>query len=70
MQAPSGTPEAVVNRLAEHIGAALRDANVLRRFDEAGLTAAYQAGSALAERVASETEAYARVVRDASIRAE
>ena len=57
-------------RLAEDIGAVLRDANVLRRFDEAGLTAAYQAGAALTERVSSETEAYARVVRDAAIRAE
>ena len=68
--APRGTPDAVVNRLAEEIGATLRDAAVLRRFDEAGLTAAYQAGAALAERVVSETEAYARVVRDAAIRAE
>lgn len=68
--APRGTPDAIVAKLAEDVGAILREVAVLRRLDEAGFVPAFQAGAALNARVAEETEAYARVVREAAIRAE
>lgn len=68
--APRGTPESTVSRLAEEISATLRDPAVLRRLEDAGLTASFLAGPRLTERVVEETELYARTVRDAGIRSE
>lgn len=70
LAAPRGTPETAVNRLAGDVEAALKEPTVLRRLEEAGLSAAFLAGPRLSERVAEEAELYARIVRDAAIRAE
>jgi len=68
--APRGTPAPVVSRIAAEIGTAVQEPPVVRRLEEAGLATAFQSGAALESRVAEETELYARIVREANIRAE
>jgi tripartite-type tricarboxylate transporter receptor subunit TctC len=70
LAAPRSTPAAAVSRIAAEVAGVMQDPAVLRRLEEAGFAASYQAGPALMDRVTDETELYARTVREAGIRAE
>ena len=64
------TPDAIVAKLSAEIGNALKDAGVLRRMDDAGLSPAYVATPEIARKVEEEAGMYARVVKDANIKVE
>lgn len=70
VSAPRGTPDNIVATLSAEIGKAVRDSGVLRRMEDAGLTPAYIASGELSRRIESEAGIYARVVKEANIKAE
>ena len=67
---PRGTPDNIVATLSAEIGKAVRDPGVVRRMEDAGLTPAYLASGELSRKIEGEAVMYARVVREASIKAE
>lgn len=70
VSAPRGTPGSIVATLSDEIGKAVRDPGVMRRMEESGLTPGYLHSAELSRRVEEEAGVYARVVREANIRAE
>lgn len=70
MFAPSGTPEAVVGRLEAAMLAATRDAVLVSRLAEQGVSIAPQGREQLAALLDRETETWARLIRDAGIKPE
>ena len=70
VSAPRGTPDAIVTVLSQEIGKAVRDPAVLRRMEDAGLTPAFLGSAELSRKVEEEAASYARVIREANIKAE
>jgi tripartite-type tricarboxylate transporter receptor subunit TctC len=67
---PVGLPEAVVARLAQALRTATSDAEQRRRMDEQGVDLLVGGPEDMARLLAEETRIWARVVREANIRAE
>jgi tripartite-type tricarboxylate transporter receptor subunit TctC len=68
LYAPKGTPDAVVQRLTAALQKALQDQNVIQRFAELGTAPVAQADAtpeALANRLNSEIDRWAPVIKDA-----
>lgn len=70
VSAPRGTPATVVSTLSSEIGKAVKDPSVVKRMEDAGLTPDFLAHAEIASKVYEEAATYARVVRDANIKAE
>ena len=70
LYAPAGTPHAVVAKLNEDTGALLRAADVRDALGKQGLLATGGTPGALAELTRTELARWAKVVRDANIRAD
>lgn len=70
LSAPRGTPDSIVATLSAEIGKAVRDQGVMSRMGDAGMTPSYLPSAELSRKVEEEAEAYARVVREANIKAE
>ncbi len=70
VSAPRGTPDTIVAKLSAEIGHALKDAGVVRRMEDAGLSPAYLATPEITRQVEEEAGMYVRVVKDANIKAE
>jgi tripartite-type tricarboxylate transporter receptor subunit TctC len=64
MLAPSGTPDAVVQRLSAEIGKALQDAEVLKQLRSAGIVPSYLGPQAFGAFMRAEHEKWGRVVRE------
>jgi tripartite-type tricarboxylate transporter receptor subunit TctC len=67
--APGDTPKAIVERLSLEVGKVVQDAGVVKRMSEAGLAPSYLGHAELTPRVAEEVALYARIVKDAGIKA-
>jgi tripartite-type tricarboxylate transporter receptor subunit TctC len=66
---PRGTPQPVIDRIAAGFGEALKDAKVRELLEQQGLQPVEpMSTSQLAELYASDTEKYAKVIREAGIR--
>lgn len=68
--APSGTPGAIIQRLAAALGSALKAPDVLENLGKQGATAAPVSPSELGAQIAEETKRWATVVREAGIKSE
>lgn len=73
LYAPKGTPDAVIQRLAASLQKALKDENVIQRFAELGTTPVPESEAtpeALATKLASETDRWAPVIKEAGVYAD
>jgi tripartite-type tricarboxylate transporter receptor subunit TctC len=70
MGAPRGTPEAVVERLNREVNAALDDASIKARFAEVGAVPFKLTAAEARDRIASDIEKWAQVVKGAGIQPE
>lgn len=70
LMAPRGTPEAVTRRLGTELAKALQGPDVLKRFEEQGVTAGDMTPAKLAEFIRLETERWGRVSKTAGVTAE
>lgn len=70
LMAPRGTPEAVTRRLGTELAKALQQPDVLKRFEEQGVTAGGMTPAKLAEFIRLETERWGRVSKTAGVTAE
>jgi tripartite-type tricarboxylate transporter receptor subunit TctC len=68
--APSGTPPEIIDKLNHEINAGLANPTINERIADLGGAAFVSSPAELAKFVAEETEAWAKVVRAANIRAE
>ncbi len=66
--APAKTPPAVVARLADEIGATLRDPAVAKRLEEAGVVVTPQTPEQFGQFIAAQTDLWTRVVKSAGIK--
>jgi tripartite-type tricarboxylate transporter receptor subunit TctC len=65
--APAGTPQAVVQRLSDVVGAGLREADAMSTFEKQGLDLAAGSPESLATIVRNETARWAKLVKAAGI---
>ncbi|KWR82113.1 Bug family tripartite tricarboxylate transporter substrate binding protein [Cupriavidus sp. IDO] len=70
LMAPRGTPEAVTRRLGTELAKALQQPDVLKRFEEQGVTAGDMTPAKLAEFIRLETERWGRVSKTAGVTAD
>uniref|UniRef100_UPI003F49866D Bug family tripartite tricarboxylate transporter substrate binding protein n=1 Tax=Cupriavidus yeoncheonensis TaxID=1462994 RepID=UPI003F49866D len=70
LMAPRGTPEAVTRRLGTELTKALQQQDVLKRFEEQGVTAGDMTPAKLAEFIRQETERWSRVSKTAGVTAD
>lgn len=70
LMAPRGTPEAVTRRLGTELAKALQQPDVLKRFEEQGVTAGDMTPAQLAAFIRQETERWGRVSKTAGVTAE
>ncbi len=70
LMAPHGTPEAVQLRLAAALAAVLADPEIVKRFQEQGVSASAMTPKQLAAFIASETAQWAKIAKGASITAQ
>ena len=70
LMAPRGTPEAVTRRLGTELAKALQQPDVLKRFEEQGVTAGDMTPAKLAEFIRQETERWSRVSKTAGVTAD
>jgi tripartite-type tricarboxylate transporter receptor subunit TctC len=70
LMAPHGTPEAVQQKLAAALATVLKDPDVLKRFQEQGVTAGAMSPKQLAAFIGTETTQWGKVAKDANITAE
>ena len=68
--APAGTPAAITERLNRELNAVLETAETKKRFESEGAEATRMDAEAFGRLIAAETAKWARVVRDAGIKAE
>ena len=68
--APAATPAAIVERIADAIGAALREPDVQARLDQQNVQAAFLGPAAFGAHIAHQYERYARVIDEANIQAD
>jgi len=68
LYAPAGTPAPIVDRLRREVEAVMAQDAVRRRAEEAGTFAAYADGTAVAQRLKRETDAWTEVVRRTGIK--
>lgn len=68
--APAGTPVPIVRRLNTELGAALGSANVSRQLAQGGVRPMHQTPEEFGEFLRREHARYARIVRDAGLRAD
>ncbi len=68
--APAGTPATIAARLNAELDAALRDARIVAAMREFGVEPAPDSAQAFRATIASETEKWGRVIRDAGIKLE
>jgi tripartite-type tricarboxylate transporter receptor subunit TctC len=68
--APAGTPPAVINRLHKELSAILTSAETQKRFSSEGAETVQMAPAEFGGFVVAETVKWARVVKEAGIRAE
>jgi tripartite-type tricarboxylate transporter receptor subunit TctC len=68
--APSGTPDPIVERLNREINAGLDDPTVRKRFDEVGAVPFKLTVAEARNRIASDTEKWANVVKAAGLQPE
>lgn len=66
--APAGTPAAIVGRLSDETGRALRSPDVARRLTDVGLEPVGSGPEAFAEKVRADLEKWGRVIRAAKIK--
>ena len=66
--APAKTPPAVVARLADEIGKALRDPAVAKRLEDAGVVVTPQTPEQFGQFIAAQTDLWTRVVKSAGIK--
>lgn len=65
--APTGTPAEAVNRVAEGVGAALRDAQIVRQLEAQGIVVVEMAPARFSEFVRRDAQQYARIIREAGV---
>ncbi|WER47056.1 tripartite tricarboxylate transporter substrate binding protein [Cupriavidus sp. WKF15] len=70
LMAPRGTPDAVTRRLGTELAKALQQPDVLKRFEEQGVTAGDMTPAKLAEFIRLETERWGRVSKTAGVTAD
>ncbi|QYY29890.1 tripartite tricarboxylate transporter substrate binding protein [Cupriavidus pinatubonensis] len=70
LMAPRGTPETVTRRLGTELAKALQQPDVLKRFEEQGVTAGDMTPAKLAEFIRQETERWGRVSKTAGVTAD
>ena len=70
VSAPRGTPPAIVATLSTEIERAVKDPGVMKRMEDAGLTPGFLPSAELLRKVEDEAGVYAKVVKEANIRAE
>ncbi|CAG9178743.1 Bug family tripartite tricarboxylate transporter substrate binding protein [Cupriavidus pinatubonensis] len=70
LMAPRGTPETVTRRLGAELAKALQQPDVLKRFEEQGVTAGDMTPAKLAEFIRQETERWGRVSKTAGVTAD
>ncbi len=68
--APKGTPRAIIEKLSAEIGRAQRDPDVLKEFAKHGLEPAAGTPEELAAYIKKESTTWARVVKEANIKAD
>jgi tripartite-type tricarboxylate transporter receptor subunit TctC len=68
--APTGTPPAIVQRLAQDLDAILQMPDTRERLQQIGVEASYAAGADATRRIDGEFTRWAKVVQDAKIKAE
>jgi len=68
--APAGSPAAVVNRLHKELGSIAQTADMQRRFEAEAVEAVQMSAPEFAQYIERETVKWARVVREAGIKAE
>lgn len=64
LMAPHGTPQAIVDRVSSEIAAALKQPDVLKKFDEQGVMAGDMGPAKLGAFVRTETAKWSKVARD------
>ena len=67
---PRGTPQAIVSRLNADLNRALSNPAVIQRFTDQGVEATPSTPAALRDLIASETERWRKVIKNAGITAE
>ena len=67
---PTGTPQAVVNRLASELNAILQMPDTIDRLQQLGIEASYSAPDDAARRIRAEFAKWSKVIQDANIKVE
>lgn len=67
MMAPTGTPQPIIDRMADELGDVIKLPQVTGELKAQGLTPAFLAPAQFASFIASEREKYGRVIKDANI---
>jgi tripartite-type tricarboxylate transporter receptor subunit TctC len=68
--APAGTPPAIINRLHQEASVILKSTETQKRFSSEGAESVQMAPAEFGKFIAAETVKWARVVKEAGIRAE
>jgi tripartite-type tricarboxylate transporter receptor subunit TctC len=70
LMAPAGTPAAVIDRLRDETVRALARPEVRKRFDDIGMATIGNTPAEFAAVIAAETPQWAKVIKDAGVKAE
>lgn len=70
LMAPRGTPAAIAQRVSAELGKLLKAPDVLKRFEEQGVTAGDMAPAQLAAFIRAETDKWVKVARESGAKAE